>query len=423
MIYTFFMKKFQKDKAPFPTTMVVQEYLYLYGQNDIVISFPGYMGTTSKSIGKFLRNMCFPANTYFTVGMNGKNQMKLKSNVQDYHNSFFNKIKNINKPLKDHSKMLFFLDPNSVNGGLLNQKEGDIELKDAQLLLKGCKVKAVLIGSSNQSYNTYFKDPADKGEADVFMIKDIALVKEDDKVSIQIPAPKILEVVPQNIPIDIVYEDKDILIVNKPQDMVVHPAPGNYEGTLVNAILYHCKDNLSSINGVIRPGIVHRIDKDTSGLLMIAKNNNAHNSLAEQLKEHSITREYQFICHGVVKEDKITVNKSIGRNPKDRLKMAVVKDGKNAVTHFEVIKRYENFTHMKAKLETGRTHQIRVHALSINHPLLGDEVYGPKNNKFKLIGQTLHAKKLGFIHPTTKEYIEFDSELPKYFQEILNKLK
>ena len=248
-------------------------------------------------------------------------------------------------------------------------------------------------------------------------------VKEDDHVVIEIPAPKLLEIVPQNIPIDIVYEDDDLLIVNKPQDMVVHPAPGNYEGTLVNAILYHCKENLSSINGVIRPGIVHRIDKDTSGLLMIAKNNNAHNSLAEQLKEHSITREYQFICHGVVKEDKITVNKPIGRNPKDRLKMAVVKDGKNAITHFEVIKRYENFTHMKARLETGRTHQIRVHALSINQPLLGDEVYGPKNNKFKLKGQTLHAKKLGFIHPTTKEYVEFDSELPKYFQDILNKLK
>ena len=249
------------------------------------------------------------------------------------------------------------------------------------------------------------------------------LVKEDDKIVIQIPAPKLLEVIPQDIPIDIVYEDKDVLIVNKPQDMVVHPAPGNYEGTLVNAILYHCKENLSSINGIIRPGIVHRIDKDTSGLLMIAKNNNAHNSLAEQLKDHSITREYQFICHGVVKEDNITVNKPIGRNPKDRLKMAVVKDGKNAITHFEVIKRYENFTHMKARLETGRTHQIRVHALSINHPLLGDEVYGPKNSKFKLEGQTLHAKKLGFIHPTTKEYVEFDSELPKYFQDIINKLK
>lgn len=249
------------------------------------------------------------------------------------------------------------------------------------------------------------------------------LVKEDDKVTIEIPAPKLLEVLPQDIPIDIVYEDTDILIINKPQDMVVHPAPGNYENTLVNAIIYHCKDKLSSINGVIRPGIVHRIDKDTSGLLMIAKNNNSHNSLAEQLKDHSITREYEFICHGVVKEDKITVNKPIGRNPKDRLKMAVVPGGKNAVTHFEVVQRFENFTHMRARLETGRTHQIRVHALSINHPLLGDPVYGPKNNKFKTNGQTLHAKKLGFIHPSKNEYIEFDSELPNYFKDIINKLK
>ena len=249
------------------------------------------------------------------------------------------------------------------------------------------------------------------------------LVKEDDKIKIEIPTPKLLEVIPQDIPIDIVYEDNDVLIVNKHQNMVVHPAPGNYDNTLVNAILYHCKDKLSSINGVIRPGIVHRIDKDTSGLLMIAKNNNAHNSLAEQLKDHSITREYEFICHGVVKEDKITVDKPLGRNPKDRLKMAIVKDGKRAVTHFEVVERFDNFTHMRARLETGRTHQIRVHALSINHPLLGDPVYGPKNSKFKLEGQTLHAKKIGFIHPTTNEYIEFDSELPDYFKVIIKKLE
>lgn len=249
------------------------------------------------------------------------------------------------------------------------------------------------------------------------------LVKEDDKIKIEIPAPKLLEVTPQDIPIEIVYEDDDILIVNKPQGMVVHPAPGNYDNTLVNAILYHCKDNLSSINGVIRPGIVHRIDKDTSGILMIAKNNNSHNSLAEQLKDHSITREYEFICHGVVKEDKITVDKPIGRNPKDRLKMSVVNNGKRAVTHFEVVKRFENFTHMRARLETGRTHQIRVHSLSINHPLLGDNLYGPKTSKFKLKGQTLHAKKLGFIHPTTNEYIEFNSDLPDYFNEIIDKLR
>ena len=177
------------------------------------------------------------------------------------------------------------------------------------------------------------------------------LVKENDDIFIEIPKPKTLEIIAQDIPIDIVYEDNDLLIVNKAQNMVVHPAPGNYENTLVNAILYHCKGNLSSINGVIRPGIVHRIDKDTSGLLMIAKNNNSHNYLSEQLKDHSITREYEFICHGVMKEDKITVNKPIGRNPKDRLKMAVVKDGKHAVTHFEVINRYENFTHVKLLLK------------------------------------------------------------------------
>ena len=249
------------------------------------------------------------------------------------------------------------------------------------------------------------------------------LVKEEDKIVIEIPKPKVLEVVPQDIPIEIVYEDDDIIIVNKPQGMVVHPAPGNYEGTLVNAILYHCKENLSSINGVIRPGIVHRIDKDTSGILMIAKNNNAHNCLAEQLKDHSITREYEFICHGVFKEDNVTVDRPIGRNPKDRLKMAIVPNGKRAVTHFEVIERFNGYTHVRARLETGRTHQIRVHAMSINHPLVGDPVYGPKNSKIKLNGQALHAKKLGFIHPTTKEYIEFDSELPDYFQKLLEKLR
>lgn len=249
------------------------------------------------------------------------------------------------------------------------------------------------------------------------------LVKEEDKIVIEIPKPKVLEVVPQDITIEIVYEDDDIIIVNKPQGMVVHPAPGNYEGTLVNAILYHCKGNLSSINGVIRPGIVHRIDKDTSGILMIAKNNNAHNCLAEQLKDHSITREYEFICHGVFKEDNVTVDRPIGRNPKDRLKMAIVPNGKRAVTHFEVIERFNGYTHVRARLETGRTHQIRVHAMSINHPLVGDPVYGPKNSKIKLNGQALHAKKLGFIHPTTKEYIEFDSELPDYFQKLLEKLR
>lgn len=248
------------------------------------------------------------------------------------------------------------------------------------------------------------------------------LVKEDDHIVIEIPAPKLLEIKPQNIPIDIVYEDDDLLIVNKPQNMVVHPAPGNYENTLVNAILYHCKDNLSSINGVIRPGIVHRIDKDTSGILMIAKNNNAHNFLAEQLKDHSITREYEFVCHGAVKEDKITVDKPIGRNPKDRLKMAIVKDGKRAVTHFQVIKRYDNFTHMKATLETGRTHQIRVHMSHIGHPIIGDELYGSLDEDL-INRQALHAYSLKFKQPRTKEVLEFETDIPRDMKELIEKLR
>ncbi|MDU5362984.1 MAG: RluA family pseudouridine synthase [Finegoldia magna] len=249
------------------------------------------------------------------------------------------------------------------------------------------------------------------------------LVKEEDNIVIEIPEPKVLEVLPQDIPIDIVYEDDDVLIINKPQDMVVHPAPGNYENTLVNGILYHCKDKLSSINGVIRPGIVHRIDKDTSGLLMIAKNNYAHNFLAEQLKEHTITREYEFICYGVVKEDKITVDKPIGRNPKDRLKMAVVKDGKNAITHFEVVERFDKFTHMRARLETGRTHQIRVHMNYIHHPILGDKLYGLKKEKILFDSQVLHAYNLQFIHPQTHEKINVIGKLKPDFMTAIEKTK
>lgn len=250
------------------------------------------------------------------------------------------------------------------------------------------------------------------------------IVKIGDTIEIEIPKSAKIEIVAQNIPLNIVYEDNDLLIVNKDQGMVVHPGAGNYENTLVNALLFHTNGKLSTINDEdTRPGIIHRIDKDTSGLLMVAKNDAAHVFLADQLKEHTTKREYQFICHGVVEEDVITVDRPIGRNPKDRLKMAVVEGGKNAVTHFEVIERFDKFTHMKARLETGRTHQIRVHAKFIKHPLLGDSVYGYKKEKFKLNGQTLHAKKLGFIHPTTKEYMEFDSELPNYFKNILLKLK
>lgn len=247
-------------------------------------------------------------------------------------------------------------------------------------------------------------------------------LKLKDEVSAEIPEPVELEVIPENIPLDIVYEDSDVIVINKPQDMVVHPAPGNYTGTIVNALLYHCKD-LSGINGVIRPGIVHRIDKDTSGILVIAKNDNAHNKLAEQLKDHSMTRAYYALVEGNIKQEEGTVNAPIGRHPVDRIKMAIVKDGREAVTHYKVLERFGDYTLVQCNLETGRTHQIRVHMAHIGHPLVGDEVYGFKKQKFKLMGQALHAKVLGFIHPTSGEYMEFSSELPSYFEELLKKLR
>lgn len=247
--------------------------------------------------------------------------------------------------------------------------------------------------------------------------------KAGDRVEIEIPDPVELDVTAENIPLDIVYEDSDLLIVNKPKGMVVHPAAGNYSGTLVNALLYHCKDSLSGINGVIRPGIVHRIDKDTSGLLIVAKNDTAHLDLAQQIKEHSFHRAYQAVAYGNFKEDNGTVNQPIGRHPKDRKKMAVTfKNSKNAVTHYEVISRYEKFTHIRCVLETGRTHQIRVHMAYIGHPLAGDEVYGPKKVITQLNGQCLHAGELGFVHPRTKEYMEFTAPLPEYFTNFLKKL-
>lgn len=250
--------------------------------------------------------------------------------------------------------------------------------------------------------------------------------KPNDKIVISYEEAKELAVVAEDIPLDIVYEDASIVIVNKPKNMVVHPAAGHESGTLVNALVYHCKDSLSSINGVIRPGIVHRIDRNTTGLLVICKNDMAHKSLAEQLKEHSITRKYHAICHGSFKEMSGTVNAPIGRHPVERKKMAInYKNGRAAVTHYKVLKKLKNdYSYIECTLETGRTHQIRVHMASIGHPLLGDDVYGPKNPKIKgLEGQTLHAKTLGFIHPDTKEYVEFDSELPEYFKELLKKLQ
>lgn len=243
-----------------------------------------------------------------------------------------------------------------------------------------------------------------------------------DEIEVILPEPEVLKVDAEDIPIDIIYEDDDVVVVNKSQGMVVHPAPGNYNGTLVNALLYHCK-NLSSINGVIRPGIVHRIDKDTSGVLVIAKNDEAHTFLSEQLKDHSMKREYYALIEGRLKNDSGTIDKPLARSKKDRLKIAIVEDGKRAVTHYEVIERYNGYTLIKCILETGRTHQIRVHMASIGFPLVGDPVYGFKRQRFKLEGQVLHAKTLGFIHPRTKEYMEFTSELPEYFKELLDKLR
>ncbi len=254
-------------------------------------------------------------------------------------------------------------------------------------------------------------------------------VSEGDLIEMDIPDAIVPEIAAEDIPLDIVYEDKDVLVVNKPKDMVVHPAAGHYSGTLVNAVMHHCGSDLSGINGVMRPGIVHRIDKDTTGSVIICKNDAAHQSIAAQLKEHSINRVYHAIVHGVIKEDEGTIDKPIGRSTNDRKKMAIVKDertGKRAVTHYRVLKRFEEdkMTYIECKLETGRTHQIRVHMSSVGHPLLGDETYGSgRKSKFKLQGQCLHAKTLGFIHPSTGEYVETDAPLPEYFQHLLEVLK
>lgn len=244
-----------------------------------------------------------------------------------------------------------------------------------------------------------------------------------DVVAVEVPDPVPYEAKAENIPLDIVYEDEYLLVVNKPKGMVVHPASGNYEGTLVNALLYHCGESLSGINGVLRPGIVHRIDKDTSGLLIVAKNDFAHTHLAQQIKEHSFTREYEAVVYGNLKEDEGTVDAPIGRHPKERKKMCVTtKNSKNAVTHFSVIQRYKGYTHIRCRLETGRTHQIRVHMASLGHPVAGDTVYGVKNERVDFEGQCLHARKIGFTHPKTGEYLEFCSDLPEYFENFLAKL-
>lgn len=245
----------------------------------------------------------------------------------------------------------------------------------------------------------------------------------NDELTFEIPEAVEPEILAEDIPLDILYEDDDVLVVNKPKGMVVHPAPGHYEGTLVNAVMFHCKDNLSGINGVLRPGIVHRIDKDTTGSVIICKNDNAHKDIAEQLKEHSITRKYHAIVKGTLKNETGIIDAPIGRHPTDRKKMAInQKNGKHAVTHYKVLAYFQGYTYVECMLETGRTHQIRVHMQSIGHPLLGDEIYGTADGKFKTQGQTLHAKVLGFKHPATGEYIETDAPIPEYFDKILKVL-
>lgn len=251
------------------------------------------------------------------------------------------------------------------------------------------------------------------------------LLNVGDVVAASIPEAQSVAIEAENIPLDILYEDTDVLIVNKPKGMVVHPSAGHYSGTLVNAIMYHCADSLSGINGEIRPGIVHRIDMDTTGALIVCKNDAAHTDIAEQIKEHTVTRRYRGIVCGIVKEEEGTIEGAIGRHPTQRKKMAInEKNGKPAVTHYKVLQRFAKYTYMEFQLETGRTHQIRVHMASIGHPLLGDELYGnPKNLAIKgLQGQTLHAMIIGFVHPSTHEYMEFEAPLPEYFQNLLQKL-
>lgn len=248
-------------------------------------------------------------------------------------------------------------------------------------------------------------------------------LKTEDEICFELPEAVEPDIEPENIPLDILYEDADVLVVNKPKGMVVHPAAGHYSGTLVNALMYHCKGSLSGINGCLRPGIVHRIDMDTTGSLIVCKNDIAHASIAAQLKEHSIVRRYRAIVWGVIKDEEGCVDVPIGRHPSDRKKMAAgVRNGKEAVTHYRVLERFRSYTYIECRLETGRTHQIRVHMDSIGHPILGDPVYGNRKCPFQLQGQTLHAMTLGFIHPVTGEYVETTAPLPGYFQHLLDTL-
>lgn len=294
------------------------------------------------------------------------------------------------------------LDKDSRIDKFLSGQEGEISRSYIQKLIKDGKVLV-----NNKPVKSNYR------------------IAANDEVLLFLPEPEELHIQAENIPLDILYEDDDVILINKGKDMVVHPAPGHYTGTIVNALLYHCKDNLSGINGVLRPGIVHRIDRNTTGVIVVCKNDKAHNCLANQLKEHSITRKYNAVVYNAFKEESGTVNAPIGRHPIERKKMAVhVPAGKEAVTHYNVLKNLSNrYALIECSLETGRTHQIRVHMASIGHPLVGDDVYGPSSSKFKLEGQALHARILGFIHPTTGRYMEFEAPIPEYFSNLVEKLE
>ena len=303
--------------------------------------------------------------------------------------------------------------------------EEEISL-DSEALDKGTRIDKYISLKLNQFSRSRIQKSIEEGNILVNgnPVKANYKLKGNESILIRIPKLVEPEIVAQDIPLDIVYEDEDIILVNKPKGMVVHPAAGHYDNTLVNALMFHCKDNLSGINGVLRPGIVHRIDMNTTGIIVACKNDFSHNFIASQLAVHSITRKYYAICHNSFKEEEGTVDAPIGRNPNDRKKMAIDrKNGKRAVTHYRVLENLGRFAFIECQLETGRTHQIRVHMSSIGHPLLGDDVYSKAKTNFHLQGQTLHAGVLGFIHPRTKEYVEFSADLPDYFKELLDKLR
>lgn len=319
------------------------------------------------------------------------------------------------------------------NNYVNNEGFADDELSDDIIEISatdnGERIDKYLSEKFSEYSRSYIKGLIDDGRVSVSgkTVKSSFKVFNGAAITINIPPLKEVEIIPENIPLDILYEDEDVILINKPKRMVVHPAVGHYTGTLVNALMYHCKENLSGINGELRPGIVHRIDMDTTGVIIVCKNDVSHRLIAEQLKEHSIKRKYQAIVYGAFKMDEGTIEGPIGRSKTDRKKMAIVPDGKAAITHYRVIKNYtspngNNFAHIECELETGRTHQIRVHMASIGHPLLGDEVYGAAKNPFKLQGQVLHAEMLGFVHPRTGEYMEFHAPLPQYFLELLKRL-